>query len=113
MEDIISPSTKQEHFRFNPSCSNPIVRIKNQGSQTLSSAYIVYGFNGLSDNWFYWEGDLKFGESELVELPPISWDWENQNPFYARVNMPNGSVEDEYAINDILFSEAIELGTYD
>ena len=105
MEDIISPSTKQEHFRFNPSCSNPIVRIKNQGSQTLSSAYIVYGFNGLSDNWFYWEGDLKFGESELVELPPISWDWENQNPFYARVNMPNGSAEDEYAINDILFSD--------
>ena len=105
MEDIISPSTKQEHFRFNPSCSNPIVRIKNQGSQTLSSAYIVYGFNGLSDNWFYWEGDLKFGESELVELPPISWDWESQNPFYARINMPNGSIEDEYTINDILFSD--------
>ncbi len=105
MEDIISPSTKQEHFRFNPSCSNPIVRIKNQGSQTLSSAYIVYGFNGLSDNWFYWEGDLKFGESELVELPPISWDWENQNPFYARINMPNGITEDEYTINDILFSD--------
>ena len=30
MEDIIVPSVKQEHFRFNPSCSNPIVKIKNQ-----------------------------------------------------------------------------------
>ena len=104
MEDIIAPSTKNEHFRFNPNCSSPIVRIKNQGSQNLTSAYIIYGFDGLSDNWFYWEGNLKFGESELVELPPISWDWENQNPFYARINMPNGINQDEYIINDFLKS---------
>jgi len=103
MEDIIAPSTKDEYFRFNPNCSSPIVRIKNQGSQTLSSAYIVYGFNGISDNWFYWEGNLKFGESELVELPPISWDWDNKNPFYARINMLNG--QDEYTINDVLLSD--------
>ena len=104
MEDIIAPSTKNEHFRFNPNCSSPIVRIKNQGSQNLTSAYIIYGFDGLSDNWFYWEGNLKFGESELVDLPPISWDWENQNPFYARINMPNGINQDEYIINDFLKS---------
>jgi len=104
MEDIIAPSTKDEYFRFNPNCSSPVVKIKNQGSQTLTNAYIVYGFNGLSDNWFYWEGNLKFGESELVELPPISWDWENQNPFYARINMPNGNSEDEYTVNDVLIS---------
>ena len=104
MEDIIAPSAKDEHFRFNPNCSSPIIKIKNQGSQSLTSAYIVYGFDGLSDNWFFWEGNLKFGESELVELPPISWDWDNQNPFYARINMPNGNPEDEYIINDILRS---------
>ena len=104
MEDIIAPSTKDEYFRFNPNCSSPIVKIKNQGSQTLTSAYIVYGFNGLADNWFFWEGNLKFGESELVELPPISWDWENQSPFYARINMPNGNPEDEYTVNDFLMS---------
>jgi len=103
MEDIVAPSNKDEYFRFNPNCSSPIVKIKNQGSQTLTSAYIIYGFNTFSENWFFWEGSLKFGESELVELPPISWDWENENPFYARINMLNG--QDEYTINDVLTSD--------
>ena len=105
IDDIIAPSTKDEHFRFNPNCSSPIVKIKNQGSQTITSAYIVYGFNTLSENWFYWEGNLKFGETELIELPPISWDWDNQSSFYARVNMPNGASQDDYTINDVLTSD--------
>ena len=56
MEDIISPSDKDEYFRFNPSCSNPIIKIKNQGSQTLNSAEIHYGFDQFSNNIFYWSG---------------------------------------------------------
>ena len=34
MDDIISPSKKDEHFRFNPSCSNPIVKSKILGSKS-------------------------------------------------------------------------------
>ena len=106
MEDIISPSNKQEHFRYNPSCSNPIVKIKNQGSELLSSVYIVYGFDGFDSNTYLWEGSLSFGESEIVELPIIDWHSWNQNlPFYARVNMPNNVPEDDYLINDTLYSE--------
>ena len=56
MEDIISPSDKDEYFRFNPSCSNPIIKIKNQGSQTLNSAEIHYGFDQFSNNIFIGQG---------------------------------------------------------
>ena len=106
MEDIIAPSKKQEHFRFNPTCSSPIVKIKNQGVQELSSAYIVYGFNGFDENTFLWEGDLLFGESEIIELPPIDWhSWEENHTFYARISMPNYQPEDDYPINDILTSD--------
>ena len=105
MQDIIAPSTKQEHFRFNPTCSNPIVKIKNQGSENLNSAYIVYGFDGYDANTYLWEGDLAFGETEIVNLPPINWySWSENLPFYARINMPNGQLEDDYAINDMLYS---------
>ena len=106
MEDIIAPSTKQEHFRFNPNCSNPVVKIKNQGLENLTSAYIVYGFNGYDANTFLWEGNLAFGETEIVSLPPINWySWDEELPFYARINMPNYQSEDDYSINDILYSD--------
>ena len=106
MEDIIAPSMKQEHFRFNPTCSNPIIKIKNQGVETLTSASIVYGFNGFDTNTYLWEGNLEFGESEIIELPPIQWySWEENLSFYARINMPNGVAEDDYLVNDILYSD--------
>ncbi|MAQ47717.1 MAG: hypothetical protein CMD27_02410 [Flavobacteriales bacterium] len=106
IQDIIAPSTKQEHFRFNPTCSNPIVKIKNQGSENLNSASIVYGFEGYDANTYLWEGDLAFGETEIVNLPPINWySWSENLPFYARINMPNGQLEDDYAINDMLYSD--------
>ncbi|MAQ69555.1 MAG: hypothetical protein CMD23_00480 [Flavobacteriales bacterium] len=106
MEDIIAPSIKQDHFRFNPTCSNPIVKIKNQGVETLTTAYIVYGFNGFDTNTYFWEGDLDFGESEIIELPPIQWySWDENLSFYARINMPNGAPEDDYLVNDVLYSD--------
>ena len=103
MEDIISPSNKDEYFRFNPSCSNPIIKIKNQGSQTLNSAEIYYGFDQFSNNIFYWSGNLKFGETEIIELPPISWNWDNQTAFYANIVAAN-NIEDEYEVNNMLKS---------
>ena len=103
MEDIISPSNKDEYFRFNPSCSNPIIKIKNQGSQTLNSAEIHYGFDQFSNNIFYWSGNLKFGEIEIIELPPISWNWDNQTAFYANIVSAN-NIEDEYEVNNMLKS---------
>ena len=106
MDDIISPSKKDEHFRFNPSCSNPIVKIKNIGSQNISSVLITYGFDSFDPNVFLWEGNLSFGESEIVNLPPIDWfSWETSYPFYARVSMPNGQPEDEHLVNDVIYSD--------
>jgi len=105
MEDVISPSMKQEYFRFNPSCSNPIIKIKNQGADLLTSAIIEYGFDNCVVNTYNWNGSLSFGESELVELPAIDWCSVEENiPFYARITLPNGS-EDNHSVNDMLYSE--------
>jgi len=105
MEDIIAPSIKQEHFRFNPTCSNPIIKIKNQGSEVLTSATIEYGFDNCVVNTYNWNGSLQFGESEIIELPVMNWcSFEDNSPFYAKIHLPNGS-EDNYIINDLLYSE--------
>ncbi len=112
MEDIITPSMKQEYFRFNPSCSNPIVKIKNQGSDILTSATIEYGFDNCVVNTYNWNGSLSFGESEIIDLPLIDWcSFEENIPFYARIALPNGS-EDNHSVNNILYSEYDLVSVY-
>ncbi len=105
LEDIISPSLKQEHFRFNPTCSNPKIKIKNYGSDVLTSVDIYYGFEGYPENFYSWEGSLSFGESEVIELQPISfYSWTDNIPFKARVSNPNG-FQDQQIANDLLYSD--------
>ena len=55
--------------------------------------------------FIFWEGSLDFGESEIIELQPISfYSWEDNIPFKARIAKPNG-IQDQYNVNDILFSD--------
>ena len=103
MEDILAPSNKKEYFRLNPTCSNPIIKIKNQGSESLTNAEIIYGFEGFEVNTYSWEGNLLFGESEVIYLPPINWpSWDDSIPFYAEVSV---SGDDLNIYNNRLLSD--------
>ncbi len=107
IEDIISPSNKDDYQRMNPICNEARVIIKNYGSQSLTSATLSYAVNG--NNWrtYNWEGSLAFGESETVVLPITeSWEWSNQggnSTFEVRIENPNGAI-DENSINDAMMS---------
>lgn len=107
VEDIISPSKKDDHKRFNPICNHAKVKIKNYGSEDLTSATIKYAVNG--NNWrtYEWQGDLAFDESEIVTLPLTeSWEWVgegSESEFSVIIENPNGH-QDENALNDELRS---------
>ena len=45
--DIISPSTKDIHSRFNPVCGNPKIKIKNLGTTALNTLDIEYEMEGV------------------------------------------------------------------
>lgn len=102
MEDIISPSTNQMWLRKNPVCSSPIVRIKNTGATTLTSATITYGLIGATPSTFTWTGSLPFMQSTNVDLPNFNWIG-GATEFYAYVSSPNGTT-DQYAYNDTMKS---------
>ena len=46
MIDILSPSTKDAYSRFNPVCDKPTIKIRNSGSELLTSLEIEYGLEG-------------------------------------------------------------------
>ena len=104
--DIISPSTKDIHSRFNPVCGNPKIKIKNLGTTTLNTLDIEYEMEGGSTETFNWTGNLDYLKSEEVTLPSFLFNG-SDNIFNVRISNPNGGV-DEQKENDFL-SSSFEL----
>ena len=99
IEDILSPSTDQMHLRLNPVCTNPIIRIKNTGSTTLTSLTITYGLDGGAvPTIFNWTGNLGFMEIATVTLGNFNWS-QSATIFTVTLSNPNGGA-DQYAFNN-------------
>ena len=84
--------------RYNPSCTQPKIRIKNTGSTTLTSLTITYGLNGATPSVFNWTGSLGFMEIEEIDLGTFTWIT-GATHFDVTVSSPNGSV-DQYSYNN-------------
>ncbi len=97
LEDIISPSNDNLNKRFNPLCGKPKIKIKNTGSEPLTSLHIDYGIYNQENKSFDWTGNLNFNEEVVVELPTLGYTnyLNNSNKFYAEISKPNGKA-DEY-----------------
>ncbi len=104
VEEIISPSNKAYYSRQSLLCKNPYVVIRNNGSETLNKLNVYYGVSGGVEWVKPWFGTLGPNETTEVELDVTGagfWSGNGQNMFTARVEGPNGRV-DEYADNDAL-----------
>lgn len=104
--DILNPNKWEYYRKFNPTCSNPRVILKNTGAQTLTSCkircWVTYGVEISYD----WTGSLGFLEEELVEIPVTYqdfWtDYDTMKTFTAYVcNVNGGSGNDEYNQNSV------------
>lgn len=99
LEEILSPSNWKIHSRDNPICNRPRIRIRNNGSEPLTSCSITFGINGEFDEQL-WSGHLEFGESEEVELVytnPDFWigaEGEGNLLFHVSVSEPNGQADE-------------------
>ena len=106
LHDIISPSTKDEYARFNPVCSKAVIRLRNEGADTITSALVSYGLKG-STNWqsYTYNGVLAPLETVDLSLPMDSlMYWEGASGtlyFMAQIEQVNGSpTVDEFDPNN-------------
>lgn len=106
--DILAPNTWEYHNRLNPVCSQPIIKIRNSGSDTLRSLDIKYRVEGGQDITYQWTGELAFLEEDTVYLHPMGdWFWFSGNGnkvFEVECENPNG-LSDENPNNDIYKSQ--------
>ncbi len=101
VEDVIAPSTHDEHYRYNPICKDPIIVIKNTGSNKLTSLKIEYGLEGGPMSTYQWSGNLDFLEAEQVSLPTPDWSGiiDGEGLFIVNISEPNGG-NDAYEPNN-------------
>lgn len=108
--DVLNPNDWEYYSKWNPTCQNPRVILKNTGSATLTSCKIyvwIGGFDNVAS--IDWTGSLEFLEEEMVEIPVTAewwYEYANTFKFTAMVQEPNG-VDDEYEQNN-KFSSSFE-----
>ena len=91
--DVIKPSKKVEHEKYNPICSQPTIVVRNSGSATVTFFTIAYNIQGGAVQTMDWNGSLDFMETTEVELPitvPDFWDTAGTSPkFEVTISYPN------------------------
>ncbi|MFM9028009.1 MAG: T9SS type A sorting domain-containing protein, partial [Bacteroidota bacterium] len=99
IDAIKSPSKRTEYMRFNPVCDDPVVILKNNGSDPLTSVLFTYGREGGAVSTYQWTGSLSFLEKAEVVLPAPDWMTSSVDRFQVSISSPNG-IQDQYPSND-------------
>lgn len=112
--DVLKPTTKDKWSRMNPICANPVIQIRNRGSEFLNNAIIEYGIEGGNLSTYEWSGAMEFMESTLVELPTPDWSGATEDSKFI-VNLileddeylNNNSLKTDFDIPEILPNEFV------
>lgn len=97
MEEILSPNNTKLYSRFNPSCGNSIIVIRNKGRNIITNAIIKYGIEGKTNSQYNWTGSLKYNECDTITLTSPEWDYKKTTGrFYAEII----ATGDEYPTNN-------------
>lgn len=102
--DVLNPNNYEYYSKWNPTCQNPRIILKNTGAQALTSCTIKCWLDYGADLNFNWTGNLGFLEQTVVEIPVLDQNWwyeqDSSFTFTAWVVDVNGnSGPDEYDYN--------------
>lgn len=102
IEVILSPTIEDKYFRHNPSCGQSELRIKNYGSETITSLKIDYKVNATQGS-YVWNGQIASLETQDIIIPledlTSGLDLTEEHTFEVEITEVNG-VEDENTINN-------------
>ena len=101
--DILSPIQDSINRRHNPICNNPLIAIRNDGGDTLTSLTITYGAEGGTPSVYQWSGSLAIMDTAQVRLGAFFAPGGNSQKFVVALSNPNGQT-DENPQNDVASS---------
>ncbi|MEO8761974.1 MAG: peptide-N-glycosidase F-related protein, partial [Bacteroidia bacterium] len=72
LDDVISPSNFEGHFRENPSGNSPVVHVRNAGSSAINSILFSYNVKDSVPTQFTWNGTLPSLHDTDITLNPLN-----------------------------------------
>lgn len=114
IEDIVAPTNDPNYFRSNNICSNPKIKIKNVGTNPITSVVFSYNLNGISPTTYTWTGNLAFLHDTIVELGTALSLYNGVviNQFNVAITNVNGGVGDQNLDNNIYTSTFNNVKVY-
>jgi hypothetical protein len=110
IEEIIAPNKAANYNRFNPTGVNPIIKIRNLGSETLRHLIITYYTGGFEAKTYEWTGQLDFYQAALIAIPGDIDAKAGINTFNVNLSNPNGK-SDEWEEDNALSCEFEDIPT--
>jgi hypothetical protein len=81
--DVLNPNNYEYYAKWNPTCQNPRIILKNTGAEALTSCQIVCWLDQGANLTYNWSGNLAFLEQTIVEIPvnDLNWWYEQDSSF--------------------------------
>ena len=96
VQSIVSPAASY----CNATSIDPSVKIRNNGTEPLTSCTISYGLAGTTLQTFDWTGNLATFESATVNLPSIAVNPSSNQQFQVQLSNPNNGAQDGQVSNN-------------
>jgi hypothetical protein len=113
--DIVRPNNWEYYSRKNPICFDPIVTVRNNGSQNINAITFSYQVAGGTPETYTWAGSLSFGQKADVVLPISGADFwlssATDHQFIAQITAVNDGT-DLYADNNTATSSFVMPDIY-
>lgn len=102
LEDIVAPTNDPNYVRRNPRCNNPIVRIRNTGTSTVTSVEFAYQVNNGPVTTHTWSGSLNYLDTTSVVFPPNGTMFSGTvtAAFHVSITAVNNQNADENLLNN-------------
>ncbi len=114
IEDIISPTKDDNYYRSNPTCRNPVIKVKNVGTNVVNNIVFSYGLIGNPPLTYTWTGSLNFLDESAIVFPPSVSIYTNNvsTAFQASVVAVNGTNGDQNLFNNVYNSQTMPVSVY-
>lgn len=114
IEDIMAPTNDPNHARSNSICSHPKIKIKNTGSNAVTSVTFKYNLVGGTPQTYTWSGNLAFLEDTIVDLGSSVnvFNSNVSNSFEVKIDAVNGSNGDGNLDNNYYRSNFTDVRSY-
>jgi len=114
IEEILAPTRDPNFVRQNPRCSSPLIKIRNTGTDNVTSIAFNYGVKGGSILTYTWTGSLNFLDTTTIVFPssPAALTTTALAVFEVSVTAVNNVAGDDNLFNNIYRSQFLPTAVF-